>query len=274
MRRKVGTVAQLWRYPVKSMRGERVGELRVTERGAAGDRLYAMRELKYGKIMSARLFAVMLQLRAACENEPAGGAPARVRIELPGGTTAYAGEPRTDEILSTLFGFAVRLERPRDAPLAMEEIDAIREGRAFLPPRDLYDEDVLHLLASGTLAHLRRLRHGDSDFDVRRFRPNIYVDTGTDTDGSLEASGFVEDRWLGGELEIGADRARIVGMRPAAALRDDHPSAGRTSPRPRDPAHRHAASWRLRRNFRLGRRARAHPRRRPGVAGYGVIAWS
>ncbi len=209
MRRQVGTVAELWRYPVKSMRGERVGEMVVGERGAVGDRLWAMRELKYGGIMSARLFAAMLQLRATCEDDGAGGGPLQVRIELPNGATIYAGEPNADQILSALFGFAVRLERPREGPLSMDEIDAIRDGRAFLPPRDLHDEDVLHVLASGTLAHLRRLRQGDSDFAVRRFRPNIYVDTGIDADR------FVEDEWLGGELEIGAGAVRVAGMRPA-----------------------------------------------------------
>lgn len=207
-RRQVGTVAELWRYPVKSMRGEGVEEMLLTERGPAGDRLFAMRELKYGGIMSARIFAAMLQLRAVCESE-ATGVPPRVRIELPDGATVYAGDPRTDEILTELFGFAVRLERPRSAPLTMEEIEAVREGRAFLPPRDLYDEDVLHVLASGTLAHLRRLRGDESDFDVRRFRPNVYVDTGSDS------GAFVEDGWLGGELEIGNGGSRVIGMRPA-----------------------------------------------------------
>lgn len=209
MRRRVGTAAELWRYPVKSMRGERVDEMTLTERGAAGDRLFAMRELKYGGIMSARIFASMLQLRATCESLPYDYTPARVRIDLPDGSTVYAGDPQTNEILSDLFGFAVRLERPREGPLAMDEIDAIREGRAFLPPRDLYDEDVMHVLASGTLAHLRRLRAGDSDFDVRRFRPNIYVDT------SPEADGFVEDEWLGGDLQIGSGGAQITRIRPA-----------------------------------------------------------
>ena len=134
MRRRIGTVAELWRYPVKSMRGERLEEMLVTESGAAGDRLFAMRELKYGGIMSARIFASMLQLRATCEIEPSDDGPARVKIELPDGSSVYAGDPQTDEILSELFGFAVRLERPREGPLSMEEIDAIREGRAFLPP--------------------------------------------------------------------------------------------------------------------------------------------
>lgn len=219
MRERVGTVAELWRYPVKSMRGERVAEMAVTEEGAAGDRLYALRELKYGGIMSARMFAAMLQLRAICESEPIGGPSAssadlatkpRVRIELPDGGAIRAGDPDADDALSALFQFPVRLERPRQAQLTMDDIEAIREGRAFLPPRSLYDEDVLHVLASGTLDHLRRLEGGSSDFDVRRFRPNIYLDTGT------AGGGFVEDGWLGGELAVGdANGVRIVGMRPA-----------------------------------------------------------
>ncbi len=208
MRRQVATVAELWRYPVKSMRGERLGEMALTERGAIGDRLYAIRELKYGSIMSARIWAAMLRLRAVCEREPAKGAPPRVRIELPDGAAIHAGDPDVDETLSALFRHPVRLEQPRgDAPLTMAEIDEVTKRHAFVPPRDLYDEDVLHVLASGTLEHLRRL--SPSDFDPRRFRPNIYVDTGG------EADGFVEDQWLGGELEVGDSGVRIVGMRPA-----------------------------------------------------------
>jgi uncharacterized protein YcbX len=77
----------------------------------------------------------------------------------------------------------------------------------FAPRRDFFDEDVIHVVATGTLEHLRSLRDG-SDFDLRRFRANIYVDTGA------EADGFIEDRWLNGVLEIGGS-ARVVGMRPA-----------------------------------------------------------
>jgi uncharacterized protein len=208
MRRQVGTVAELWRYPVKSMRGERLSDVTLTECGVMADRLYAMRELKYGSIMSARIWAGMLQLRAVCERERAGDAPARVRIELPDGTAIHAEDQNVDQTLSALFQHPVRLERPRgDVPLTMAEIDEITKGHALLPLRDLYDEDVLHVLASGTLEHLRRLC--PSDLDPRRFRPNLYVNTGAET------GGFVEDQWLGGELEVGDDRVRIVGMRPA-----------------------------------------------------------
>ncbi len=137
VRKLVGSVAELWRYPVKSMRGERIPAMVVTENGAVGDRLFAMRELKYGGIMSARLFSAMLQLRAACDQTD-GTAEPRVRIELPDGSAIHADDANSGEILSALFQFPVRLERPRgDTPLTMDEINEIRDGRAFLPPRDL-----------------------------------------------------------------------------------------------------------------------------------------
>ena len=47
-----GTVSELWRYPVKSMRGERVKALRVDGRGAGGDRTYAV--WRDGKQLTAR----------------------------------------------------------------------------------------------------------------------------------------------------------------------------------------------------------------------------
>lgn len=207
MKTRIGTVAQLWRYPVKSMRGESLNEMTLTERGTVGDRLFALRELKYGAIMSARMFASMLHLRATCERGPIDGAEFRVRIEFPQGTSIYADDPRADSMLSALFEHPVRLELPRgDVPLSMSEIQNIKEGRAFLPPRDLYDEDVLHLLASGTLDHLRRLC--PADFDVRHFRPNVYIETDA-------SDAFIEDGWLGGELQIGENAVRIVGIRPA-----------------------------------------------------------
>jgi uncharacterized protein len=206
-RRQVGVVGALWRYPVKSLRGEALDEAVVTERGTLGDRVWALRETKHGGIMSARTFAAMLRLRAAYESDPIRDADAPIRIELPDGNSIHAGDPDASRVLSELFGYEVRLERIRTERLAPEELEAILRGEMFAPRRDFFDEDVIHVVATGTLEHLRSLRDG-SDFDLRRFRANIYVDTGA------EADGFIEDRWLNGVLEIG-DSARIVGMRPA-----------------------------------------------------------
>ena len=206
-RRQIGTVGALWRYPVKSLRGESLGEAWLTERGIAGDRVWAVRELERGGIMSARTFPRLLQLHAHWEGEPATEPAASIKIELPDGSSVLPDDPRTPAILSNLMRRSVSLERVRTERLTAEEIEAMRRGEAYPPHRDFFDEEVLHLVATGTLEFMRSLQPG-SDFDPRRFRANLYVDTGD------EADGFVEDRWLEGVLEIG-ERARIVGIRPA-----------------------------------------------------------
>ena len=76
-----------------------------------------------------------------------------------------------------------------------------------------FDSATMHLLATGTLAHIRSLVGEGAQIDARRFRPNIVVDTGA------TANGFVEDEWLGQTLEVGdganGDTVKIVAMKPA-----------------------------------------------------------
>ncbi len=56
---------------------------------------------------------------------------------------------------------------------------------------------AVFLLASGSVEHLRGLQGGTALIDRRRFRPNLYIDTGS-------ASGrFIEDDWPGGTLTVG-----------------------------------------------------------------------
>ncbi len=205
---QVGVVSELWRYPVKSLRGERMRELTVTDQGALGDRTFALRELKYGAIMSAKMWPWMLQLRGAWSVAPDGdGNGGTVRVELPDGSVIEGDSNAGAERLSALFKHPVRLERTRQAHITPEDLAAIQRGDAFLPQWKFYDEGPLHLLATGTLRHLSGLEGGEADFDPRRFRPNILIDTGD------EAGEFIEDRWLGGVLEIGD--ARIGDMWPA-----------------------------------------------------------
>jgi uncharacterized protein len=226
---QIGVVGALWRYPIKSMRGESVPAAAVTQYGLAGDRAWALRETQYGGVMSARTWPAMLQLRAAWTQDPiqqdpiqnaaqdpttpptqdpSAGAGARVRIELPGGAILHHDDPAAASTLSEFLHREVRLERVRREPITPAEREAIMRGDAMPPARDFFDEEVMHLIATGTLAHLRALSGGASDFDPRRFRANIIVDTGP------SAGRFVEDGWLEGRLEIGAT-AQIVGMRPA-----------------------------------------------------------
>ncbi|WP_197495745.1 MOSC domain-containing protein [Acidihalobacter yilgarnensis] len=53
-----------------------------------------------------------------------------------------------------------------------------------------------HLITTATLAHLKQ-QHPQSDWDVRRFRPNIVIDTLPD------ATGLLEQAWLGKRLNLG-----------------------------------------------------------------------
>jgi uncharacterized protein YcbX len=88
-----------------------------------------------------------------------------------------------------------------------------------LPPGTCFEAASIHVLASDTLAHLCTLTGEDAQLDVRRFRPNIVVET----EPALE--GFVEDRWLEGTLEVG-EHVRIVQLRPTVrCVMTTHPQA-------------------------------------------------
>ena len=50
----LGSVLSLWRYPVKSMMGEELNAAAFTERGLAGDRVYALVDPTNGKVASAK----------------------------------------------------------------------------------------------------------------------------------------------------------------------------------------------------------------------------
>lgn len=213
-KRQIGTVQALWRYPVKSLRGEPLQEAWIDEYGLIGDRRWALRELDRGGIMSARVWAGLLDFSAKYLD-----AADRVAIELTDGVSLDPADPSASAALSEALDRRVRLEQVRRERPTPEELDAIVDGSVFPPARDFFDEDVMHIIASGTLAHLRNLNPA-GDFDPRRFRANIYIDTGEDRDG------FIEDRWLDGELHIG-DTVRIVGMRPAIrCVMTTHPQPG------------------------------------------------
>jgi uncharacterized protein len=205
---KVGIISELWRYPVKSTRGERLREMTVAADGALGDRAFAVRELKYGGIISAKMWPWMLELRSGWSVEPNAEGGGVVRVEMPDGTAIEGDSAQSAKVLSAIFKHPVRLERTRQGQISPADIEAIRKGEAFLPQWKFYDEGPLHLVATGTLRHLHQLEGGDADFDPRRFRPNILIDTGGD------AGEFIEDRWLAGVLQIG-ETAQIGDMWPA-----------------------------------------------------------
>ncbi|MFY1699302.1 MOSC N-terminal beta barrel domain-containing protein [Solwaraspora sp. WMMA2101] len=190
--RRVGTVRQLSRYPVKSMLGENLDRAYVNEAGIAGDRAFAVLDCVTGKVASAknpRLWRDMLTVRSTLLPPDAAGTPA-VRLIMADGTTGtvtVTGRP--DPALSTLLGRDVRL-LDRAAPgttIERMDPDQVRTDddlshaqtassvlAAGSPPGTFFDFAPLHLITTATLAGLAA--HSGRPVDSRRFRPNIVVE--------------------------------------------------------------------------------------------------
>jgi uncharacterized protein YcbX len=219
-------VKELFRYPVKSMLGERLSEVDIGDNGVIGDRAYALREAS-GRVITAKKWAKMLEFYACYDALPKAGELAPLTITLPEGRSIRGQAPDASSVLSSVLGREVVLERAQgdqqnraeidpatvfgDVPLekAMPELTATTIPDSFpLPPGTFFDSASIHVLASGTLAHMRKLTGEEAQLDPRRFRPNIVVETEPGVEG------FIEDGWLEGTLEVGGS-VRIVQMRPA-----------------------------------------------------------
>jgi len=219
----VGTVAGLWRFPVKSMRGERLEQAELTEHGLVGDRAYALIDAHTGKVASAksvRLFPDLFGCRAAFVEPPrSGGELPPIRITLPDGTSVSSDSSDVDRVLSAYFRREVTLARaaPDDFTIDqyhpdIEDVDPAgyrdtiveqKLGSAFfaqaglpspLPAGSFLDLFPVSVLSTSTLEQLSELQP-QSRFDQRRFRMNVIVDT--------QEGGFIENDWIGLDLAIG-----------------------------------------------------------------------
>lgn len=221
----------LYRFPVKSLLGERVEQARFTERGVLGDRAYGLVDVADGTVASAkhpRKWGALLGLSARFVTEPEPGAPVPpVVITLADGTELRSDDAGTDAALSDLLGREVRLTSEAPAGIRFEEQWPAIEGLAppefiegtthayegeepvsaidlgMLAPGTFFDLAPLHLLTRATLDRLTELGDGN-DFDVLRYRPNVLV-AGTEP-------GFAEDEWVGRSIGLGDDVRADVSM--------------------------------------------------------------
>ena len=106
-------VREVWRYPVKSMGGERIGAATVDARGVHGDRLWALRDEDKDIITNAKRIPALLACSARFVSEPAPdvgpGSIPDVVITLPDGATVRSDDPEVHARLSATFGRRVRL---------------------------------------------------------------------------------------------------------------------------------------------------------------------
>ena len=116
----VGSVAELWRFPVKSMTGEQLEEATFTDRGLVGDRGYGLIDAKTKKVVSGkstRLFPGILNCQATYLEPPTlGQALPPVRISLADGSSVTSDSADIDQALSSFFNRPVSLSRAVGQP--------------------------------------------------------------------------------------------------------------------------------------------------------------
>ena len=189
----LGRVAEIWRYPVNGLQGEKLSEARVLATGIYGDHLYAIRDLSSGKILDPKSYnfswgeslgqPAMLVLTSKLSSGTEGRYT--ISIESSGRTICTTDQPDASARISASLGADLEL-----VPYPRFAESRVRSGR------------TLHLLTTGSLGTLGTV-YPEGDFDVRRFRPNIVVAT---TPGS---GGYPEERWVGKELELGGVRMLV-----------------------------------------------------------------
>jgi uncharacterized protein len=105
---QVGTIQQIWRYPVKSMAGERLESCTVESLGIPGDRGWAVRDETTGEITNGKHFPLLMQSAARYRIERVDSIP-QVDITLPDGSTIGSDAEDVNERLSQLLGKPVTL---------------------------------------------------------------------------------------------------------------------------------------------------------------------
>jgi hypothetical protein len=220
----MGRVQEIWRHPVKSMAGERVEGVRLGAQGLPGDRAWAVRDEVRGGIRGAKKIPALMQCAARYTAEPAEGRVPAPEITLPDGGRLRADAADANDRVSAAVGTKVTLWPLRPASDlahyqrgAPDSADVETELRAMFgraageplpdlsvfppdlfayesPPGTYFDAFPLLLLTTASLRTLQRLAP-QSRVDVRRFRPNLVIETPDD--------GFPELAWAGERLRVG-----------------------------------------------------------------------
>lgn len=177
--RRVGRVAGLWRYPVKSMKAEPLAEVDVSWHGLAGDRRWAF--VRNDAQQSGFPWLTLRERHDMGHYRPSFVDPSRpdkspLKVTTPSGAVFDVADPALG---AELYASGAR-------PMKQD--------------RGNFDTFPLSLISTRTIARL-----GETvgiPLDVQRFRPNLLVEATGDAE-------FPEDGWLGHVLRIGGMRMRI-----------------------------------------------------------------
>ncbi len=202
---EIGAVEAIFRYPVKSMAGERLEATELGWYGIEGDRRLAFRRTDDRSGMPWLTASKLPDLLLFAPHRREDGAPR----DLP----THIRTPDGEEM--PVFGedLAKEVGRRYGAPVQMMQL---RHG--------IFDEASISVIASDTVREIGRL--SVRSLDVRRFRPNILVRL-------LRSASFQEDEWVGGMLSFGeGDDAPAI----AVIMRDERCSIVNLDPESASPA--------------------------------------
>jgi uncharacterized protein len=175
----IGRVAGLWRYPVKSMAAEALPESEVGWHGLAGDRRWAF--VRNGMQQSGFPWFTLRQRADLNHYRPSFADPARpdksrTNVRMPSGAVLDVADPVLAE------------------ELCPDGVRVIRQDRGN------FDTFPLSVITTRSIGRIGEMV--GAQLDVRRFRPNILVET-------MDGAPFAEDVWVGAVLRIGDLRMRV-----------------------------------------------------------------
>jgi len=187
---ELGHLSAIFRYPIKSMAGTRLDSAKLGWHGVEGDRRLAFRRLAdrgaFPWLTASRLPELLLYRPIGRQDTT--GEPLPTHVRTPDGREYGL----TDEALRKEIATRHRGE---------VELMQLRHG--------IFDEAGVSVIALGTIRSIAR--EAGHDADVRRFRPNLVIDT-------QGAQPFEEDRWVGKILEFGSEG---TGPGISVTLRDE-----------------------------------------------------
>jgi uncharacterized protein len=178
----IGTIKEIWRYPVSSLGGELCNEAVVGSDGIQGDRQYALFDIVSGSVAAPEKeprWRPALFLKSVIDADG-------VKIGFPDGLWLCLTDPQLPPMLSKHFGFDVAVGRYAEADARTASLPRVSNRYCLAP---------IHLMTTASLKELERLV-SSAKIDRRRFRPNIVVE------GKMEA-GFAEMRWIGETMKFG-----------------------------------------------------------------------
>lgn len=178
-------VAELWRYPVKSLLGERLPSLSLVADGVDGDRMWGILDQRDGRILTARREPRLLFAAARVGSQGP-------LITLPDGQELTGLGPATDAALSAWLGRSVALvaaaaSDASNAEYFADATDDTSQAIEWTMPQGRF-VDAFPVLVM-TTAGLRgaAAAYSAGAWEVRRFRPNVLIDLG--------GQGWLEDAW-------------------------------------------------------------------------------